>query len=256
MPQKIEAVITCLNYADMLRYTLPQAINFIDRVVVVTHASDKDTKRICDHFGVDCIIATDDVFFNGVHNEPDKFNKGRAINLGLAHLRHDGWLIHMDADIFLPNHFRDKLIKARLHRDNIYGVDRLNTKSYENWMKHRDRSYPQHQWRFLTQANPHFPLGSRLIHSEFGYCCIGYFQMWHSSQRKNYPIRQGSAEHSDVLFSIQWPRSHRILLPELFVYHLESEEAPMGTNWGGRKTKRFGPPLYKPHTQHYCGEKE
>ena len=94
----------------------------------------------------------------------------------------------------------------------------------------------------MVTPNPKFSLGSRLLHQEYGYCPIGYFQLWHSSHGKQYPVVSGSAEHSDVVFALQWTRQKRELLPELFVYHLESERADMGANWKGRKTKPFGPP--------------
>jgi hypothetical protein len=87
-----------------------------------------------------------------------------------------------------------------------------------------------------------FPIGSRLVHLEYGWVPIGFTQIWHSSARRTYPIVCGSSEHSDVLFGVQWPREKRILLPEMFVFHLESESVKMGANWDGRKTKPFGPP--------------
>ena len=34
-------------------------------------------------------------------------------------------------------------------------------------------------------------------------------------------------------------RARRLLLPGMFVYHLQSEPAPMGANWQGRKTKAW-----------------
>jgi hypothetical protein len=232
----IEAVVVCVNYSDFLAYTLPKNIELVDRLVVVSHPEDKATKRLCDRYSVDCIQT--EVFFD----DGDKFNKGRGINLGLSNLRHDDWLLHLDADILLPHRFRHALKMAKLDRSCLYGCDRLNSISYDNWARHAARTTPQHQWRFMVTPQAEFPIGSRLLHLEYGYCPIGYFQLWHSSTRKSYPIVCGSAEHSDVLFAVQWPREKRILLPEFFVYHLESEPAKMGTNWDGRQTIPFGPP--------------
>jgi hypothetical protein len=231
----LECVIVCVNYSDFLGYTLPRAIDMCERVVVVSHPNDKATHRLCDKYSVDCLKTT--VF----HDDGDKFNKGRAINLGLSNLRHDGWLMHIDADIMLPHRFRHSLKMANLDKSCIYGCDRLNTISYENWERHAKQTVPQHQWRFMVTPQSCFPVGSRLVHLEYGWLPIGYLQLWHSSVRKQYPIVCGSAEHSDVLFAVQWPREKRILLPELFCYHLESEQAKMGTNWDGRQTKPFGP---------------
>lgn len=232
----IEAVVVCVNYSDFLAHTLAKTVELVERVVVVSHPSDKLTHQLCDKFSVDCLKT--EVF----HEDGDRFNKGRAINLGLSNLRHDGWLLHLDADIMLPHRFRHALKMAKLDKTMLYGCDRLNTRSWENWEKHRATTIPQHSWRFMVNGNGAFPIGSRLLHLEYGYCPIGYFQLWHSSVRRQYPIVCGSAEHSDVLFSVQWPREQRVLLPEFFCYHLESEAVKMGANWDGRQTKPFGPP--------------
>lgn len=233
---KLEAVIVCSSYGDFLEHTLPNTLQFVDKAVVVTTPEDKHTQAICNRYGVDCIDTK--VFFE----DGDKFNKGRAINLGLSHLRQDEWIMHIDADVMLPHRFRDLLGRAKLNPKNIYGADRLNTGSYESWIAHQAKTIPQYQYKFLVGAPKEFPIGSRLIHNEYGYCPIGFFQLWHKSENRKYPINQGSAEHTDVLFAVQWPRENRVLLPELFVFHLESEAAAMGANWQGRKTKPFGVP--------------
>jgi glycosyltransferase involved in cell wall biosynthesis len=233
---KIEAVIVCKNYSDFLTHSLPENLQYLDRVVVVTHPHDGETRTLCAKYGVDVIDTL------VMHEDGDPFNKARAINLGLAHLRHDGWLLHMDADTILPNGFRQRLAQAKLNKDFIYGADRFDVTGYESWVKLKAEfaANPQFQWRYLVIPPP-LKMSSRLLHNEYGYCPIGYFQLWHSSQSRRYPIINGSAEHSDVMFAVQWPRERRILLPEFFVYHLESEKSKMGANWNGRTTKPFGP---------------
>ena len=242
---KIEAVVICKDYSDFLEHTLPENLQHLDRVVVVTHPDDWKTRNFCNKYGVDCLDTT--VF----HDDGDKFNKGRAINLGLSHLKHTDWLLHIDADIQLPHRFREMLEKAKLNPLNIYGADRLNCVTYEHWMEHKHKIIPQFQWRYMISPPKEFPLGSRLLHNEYGYCPIGYFQLWHSSTKRKYPVVHGSCEHDDVLFAVQWPRDRRILLPELFVYHLESEQCEMGKNWQGRKTKHFGPRHHEKHHHHH-----
>lgn len=232
---KIEAVIVCKDYGDFLEETLPRNLQGLDSAVVVTHPDDKRTQRLCNKLGVGC-VATE-----VMHHGGDAFNKGRAINLGLAHLRHDGWLLHMDADILLPDRFRNSLSQSSLNHKNIYGADRLNVKNYEAWKRHKSDRRPQWRHGCLVTPQEAFPIGCRLVHGHYGYCPIGYFQLWHSSAKKKYPIAQGSAEHTDVLFAVQWNRENRVLIPEFFVYHLESEKADMGVNWKGRKTKPFKP---------------
>lgn len=241
---KLEAVTVCYGYADFLAVTLPENLPQLDRLVVVTHPSDAETKTLCTKYGVDCIET--EVF----HDDGDKFNKGRAINLALGHCRHDDWLLHLDADIVLPPRLRYLLGHTQLNPKNIYGMDRLNSLTYENWVAHKSKTYPQHQWRYMVTPNREFPLGSRLLHQELGYLPCGYFQLWHKSLNRKYPVIAGSAEHSDALFAAQWRRDQRLLIPEGFCYHLESDPlAKMGVNWQGRKTPRFGPtgkPMTKP----------
>jgi hypothetical protein len=232
---KLEAVIVCNQYADFLEHTLAHNLDFLDHVVVVTTPEDKATQALCSKFSVDMVDTH--VFSEDGH----KMNKGRAINLGLAHLRFRDWILHVDADILLPPRFRSMLHFAKLDKRNIYGADRLNSRGFENWMRHRDKIVPQYKFRYLVTPQDEFPMGSRLLHKEYGWCPIGYFQLWHHSAGRHYPVHQGSAEHTDVLFSVQWDRENRILLPEFFVYHLESEKSPtFGANWNGRKTPPFG----------------
>lgn len=232
----VEAVIICKDYSDFLENTLPENLQQLDRVVVVTHPNDYKTKQVCALYGVDCIET--EVF----HENGDKFNKGRAINIGLSHLRHDGWLLHLDSDIVLPHRFKEMLQRHGLNKKFLYGADRLNVQGYDKWHQNKHKTIPQYLWRYLVQPVKEFNLGARLLHAEYGYCPIGYFQLWHSSVKRKYSVHAGSAEHSDVLFAIQWPRCERILMPEFFVYHLESDGCTrMGVNWEGRKTPPFKP---------------
>lgn len=234
-PNIIEGVTVCVNYADFLDEALHKNLHHFNEFVVVTHFDDRHTKAVCDRHGVQCIV-TDVMLERG-----DEFNKGLAINLGLAHLRHNGWLCHLDSDIVLPDNFRNVLHKSGLNDGCIYGADRMNVVGFDEWERVRNSPESARQFHHRCLVNPTTKLevGARLLHNEFGYCPIGYFQLWHSRQQKRYPINQGSAEHTDVLFSVQWPREHRRLLPTFYVYHLESEPAQWGANWGGRRTKPF-----------------
>ena len=42
-----------------------------------------------------------------------------------------------------------------------------------------------------------------------------------------------TAARTDVQFALLWDRRDRVLIPELVVFHLEPEAAPMGANWNG-----------------------
>jgi hypothetical protein len=242
---QIEGVIVSVNYGDFLAHTLPENMQFFDRLVVVTHPDDQETQEVCRQYSVECVTTT------CMHEDNDLFNKGRCINLGLGHLRGGGWVAHLDADIVLPHNFRDLIFRSKLEQKKIYGADRCRVIGYEAWAKHKYRRTPAWGGRYFIEPIKEFPLGARIVHTDHGYTPIGYFQLWHSSLGKRYPIHQGNAEHTDVLFAAQWSRQDRVLLPEVIVYHLESEEAEMAANWNGRRTKRFGPPS-TPKQGAYC----
>lgn len=244
---QIEGVIVCKDYSDFLEHTLPENMEHFDRLVVVTSHEDHKTKAICDKYSIECVRTS------CMTEDGDNFNKGRAINLGLGHLRGLDWILHLDADIVLPHGFKQMLARAKLQKENLYGADRVNVYGYEHWMNHKHKRIPHYSSGYFVQPIKEFPVGARIIHFEHGYTPIGYFQLWHKNQGKRYPINQGNAEHTDVLFAAQWARQHRVLLPEIIVYHLESELGPveMGKNWNGRKTKPFGPCHKHHHHRHY-----
>jgi hypothetical protein len=229
----IECVIVCRDYADFLRESLPHNIAHVDRLVVVTSPKDEKTIALCKRWGVSCVETH--VF----DEQPgDVFNKGRAINLGLGHLRHTGWLLHLDADVVLPDRCREMLSRSHLDPTCLYGADRVDVDPREDaWKSHRAANIPQWRHHYLT-IPPSGPLSARLVHWDHGYCPIGFFQLWHSSTKRIYPTHAGSAEHSDVLFAVQWPRAKRVLLPEIVTTHLTTD-SEMGANWKGRTSPTF-----------------
>ncbi len=250
-PFSLECVVTCVDYSDFLEVTLPETLQHVDRLVVVTSHEDKATRDLCRKWSVDC-VATD-----AMNEDDEKFNKGRGINLGLGHLRGLDWVLHLDADIVLPHGFRGLLSRAKLKKENLYGADRVNVYGYEHWEEHKHKLTPHFSNEYFVQPPAEFPLGARIIHKEIGWCPIGYFQLWHKTQGKRYTPNQGNAEHSDVLFAAQWARANRVILPEVVVYHLDSMNGPtpMGANWNGRKTPLFRPKkpkCSKHHHQHGC----
>lgn len=242
----IEAVIVCTKYSDFLEHTLPQNIQQLDDIVVVTTPDDDATKKLCGKYSIQCVETT--VFYD----EGDTFNKARGINLGLSYLRKKDWLLHLDADILLCSDFRRMLTGAKLDTKNIYGSDRVNIYGYDSWMKLKPLLGNHYNSRWFT--DPGFchmkaetegidmRMGARVIHEEHGYVPIGFFQLWHVAAGKRYNYKNGSAAGSDVLFPTQWPRQNRVLIPDIHVFHLDSEKTHgIGTNWKGRKSAQFAP---------------
>jgi hypothetical protein len=234
----IEAVIVCVDYADFLAYTLPQAKLHLDHIVVVTTPSDKETQQLCKHHNVECIRT------NSFYEGGDKFNKAKGINEGLNYLSKRDWVIHMDADIYLPPMTRDILHKKKLDTAKIYGIDRLMCPDYDSWVKYVKKPRLIHDsWMFIHLDA--FPIASRVAdYNGDGYSPIGYFQLWHpnNSGVKTYPETHGAADRTDMLFAKKWTKDKRELLPEFVAIHLDSEDATvkeMGKNWSGRKTQPF-----------------
>lgn len=235
---KIECVIISIGYADFLQETLPRNVGLFDKILVVTSKDDTATRELCRRYSVQVLLSED-------HMRDGEFNKGRLIERGLQHLSAKGWRVHLDADIVLPSNFRNILKSSHLQEEKIYGCDRVMLRSRKEWDDLKNSTWLSNAYHCMV----HFPasqIGSRWCHESEGYCPIGFFQMWHSSQDlwngvriKPYPINHNDACRTDVQFALLWDRKHRAIIPELIAVHLESEPAKLGANWNGRTTKRF-----------------
>ena len=234
----IKAVTTCVRNADFLAHTAPLNRQFFDRFVVVTAPEDKDTQRVCKTWSIECLAT--DVF----RSHWGDFRKGAGINKGLEALAiqpHD-WLVHLDADVILPGSFRHSLETAGLDPRMIYGVDRIEFKSYEQFQSWFGAPTPLRDNMFVDTSHvAGARIGTRIAFDHHqGYVPIGFFQLWNAaSGRLQYPEGHSNAGREDTLFGASWPRQQRGFIPEVIVYHLESEDAPMAVNWKGRVTKPF-----------------
>lgn len=242
---KIEAITVCVGYSDFLNETVRLNKGLFDSWTIVTEARDEATREVCRKHNLKTLLSDDG------KNHGTDFNKGRLIQRALHTVSAEGWRLHIDADIALPLDFKHRLRSADLCKDTIYGVDRLMLHSFKEWRECLASGYLQGEQfdfhcrqRFLAGKE----VGSRWTHPQFGYVPIGFFQLWHSSadewhgaKIKHYPHEHSNACRSDVQHGLQWDRPKRQLLPEIISVHLESERAPLGVNWKGRKTKYFGP---------------
>ena len=181
-------------------------------------------------------VQTDVFYENG-----NKINKGKGINEGLKHLDMDGWVVHLDADIYLPPLTRSILENLELDNKTIYGIDRMMCPSYKDWMNFIDNPSLLHEgWIYVHPTA--FPMGVRIAeYKGKGWEPIGFFQMWNpkGSGVFEYPKEHGAVDRSDVIFAKKFPRSKRQLLPEIISIHIDSEQAHMGKNWSGRQTIKF-----------------
>lgn len=210
-------------------------------MVVVTDTKDEKTKALCEYYHVTC-VQTDIFYKNG-----NVFNKGAAIDEGLKHLSNRDWVLHLDADIYLPPLTRTVLEKLPLQNHKMYSCDRLMCPSYEQWIKFMDKPRNvQEGWIYIHMDA--FPIGVRIaeyMNQGGGWEPIGYFQLWNPSGSGvyGYPTEHGFCDRTDVIQAKRFPRNFRELLPEIIVIHLESEGlgvGEMGKNWRGRRTMPFG----------------
>jgi hypothetical protein len=250
MTMYVEAVVVCVNYADFLAHTLPASKGLFNNMVVVTDLGDADTARVCNKYNVRC-IQTNAFYANG-----EGFNKGAGINEGLKALNLKGWVVQMDADIYLPPLTRHIMDRLPLQQNKIYGIDRLMCQSYDDWMFYREDWPSVHELWTFAHLNA-FPAGSRIVqYGDYledgvppdGWVPIGFFQLWHpgASGIRSYPDQHAAADRTDVLHAKKFDRTHRELIPELVAIHLESAKVDMGENWNGRRTPRFA---YQPLSQ-------
>jgi hypothetical protein len=239
---RLEAVVICVDYADYLEETLPYLLPHVDDLVVVTTPDDLRTKTVCHRYSVRCLET------RCFHDQGEPFNKARGINFGLAHLKLDGWVLHIDADTVLPPRTRYMLAETTLDARKLYGADRVHCVGRAAWDAWKARPWVHPEWRCLVHApGDNWKLGSRIVHMDHhGYCPIGFFQLWHpaGSGVDRYPeVGQVTAEHSDVRHAIRFDRARRQLLPEIITIHLETKDKgdnrSMGQNWSGRKTPEF-----------------
>jgi len=245
------AVSISVQYSDFLIETAINK-NIFDQWIIVTTPDDINTREVCRKYGIQTLLTEE-------HERDGSFSKGRLVEKGLQMLPSDAWIMHLDADIVLPKSFRHELERAHLQEDTIYGFDRFMVESWEDWQHLKQSGWIDHP----NSWHPHgvdvpqdkngkqYKLGSRW-RNENGWVPIGFAQLWNRKggieewrgfRTKPYPFSHGNACRTDVQYSLQWDRRKRELVPELFVAHLGTDGAPHGSNWGGRRTKAFGPPI-------------
>jgi hypothetical protein len=242
--KKLEAVTVCVGFGDFLAVTAEANINLFDRWVIVTTKGDSETREVCRRFSLPTLL-TEEFYRDGA-----EFNKGRGIAMALDQIEGADWIMQLDSDIILPPDLRNWLDRAHLDPLCLYGCDRVMVKSWEDWQKLRGSGYLQHDYHCRYNFPAGYDIGTRWVTPMHGWVPIGFAQLWHGSadtihgfHQKAYPHWHNSASRADVQFGLQWDRRKRVLLPEVIAIHLESGPAVLGSNWKGRTTPRFGPPV-------------
>jgi hypothetical protein len=245
--KQLEIITTCFDYSDFLRETAPFVLPHADSWTVATSPDDEGTREVCRRFGIRVLLTEEH------RRDGESFNKGRVVRRLFDQVSAADWVLHLDADIALPAHFRHALRDwCHLHEETVYGFDRLCVVGWDQWQQVKASGYLQAGGQFDYHCRINFAaglqVGTRWASREFGWVPIGFAQLVHGSALthrgihvRSYPTHHGDAARSDVQFGLAFDRRRRALVPEVVVMHLDSEPSPLGANWKGRITRRFGP---------------
>lgn len=222
-PIILEAVLVCQNYDDYLAITLPLNKVHFDKMIVVTSKDDVKTQKVCKDNGFSTwptaftpyeYVISEKFQLNG------PFNMGAATNDGFDKLERKDWILRLDADIVLPENFRELLESKQLDKEAMYVASRAMCKDFEDWEKLLDTGKGVH-------------IESTLLGS-------GYFQLFHVSSEaldNRWPYYSNSfptAADVDWDFKQRWPEKSKIDLG-VPVIHL----GVSNVNWSGRRTAPF-----------------
>lgn len=237
-PQKIAAIIICLNYSDYLALTLPHVVNAVDEVVVVTDEEDSRTKSICESIGVKCLIS------KNIHADKAIFAKGRAINDALDSIENKDWILVLDADVVLNNDFKQKIKSLTLNPGALYYTRRWGPKQVSDIKPIMDDINAGTSWsHLLVKWEDKSPTGIIRDGNSMEIQPFGYFQLFNArasalkGRTKIYSEVSDTAQWDDAFFGMRvYPTDHVILLPvpDFDVIHLPHRNK---VNWTGRKTE-------------------
>ena len=208
----MNAIITCVDFSDLLAVTLPYNRHHFARVVVVTTTTDYQTHEVAvsNHATP---FATDAFYDNGA-----MFAKYRALEQGLDFLGREGWLAIMDVDVLWPKN---------AHHDYQHGCLYTPKRRMLKDLSELAAGVPaEEKW---TQ----YPYYHYLLEWS------GYTQIFHTSDPALGPppwhetdwIHAGGG---DSFFQMKWPADKK-LRPSWDCLHL----GDAGTNWTGRVTARL-----------------
>lgn len=171
----IEAITSCVGYSRLLNITLPNNLNYIDKVVVVTSPDDHATIEVCNKYErVICVIT--DSFFrdqNGAINPRFKFNKGAGLNQGIHKLEYNDWILNIDVDILIRKSFYSDfyhISKISDYKSIVYTYPRIHVVNHtqiDGMLSHR-----------LYGMRP---IQVNIANNEGHNVAIGYFQLFHRS---------------------------------------------------------------------------
>lgn len=208
--KKLDVVIVSVNYNDLLIVSLSHNVKIFENITVVTSPDDLLCQKICQKFGVHCVVT------GVMYEDGAVFNKGRAINEGIKSIKDPDFILLIDADIVVES----KIDIDSLTEDSLYTSSRRICKSYQVYKS----------WK---EGDLDIEKVGRLENNKG----IGFFQLFNISNsnidRENpYPENSQNASWSDLIFRDKFPKrfdwgGNVIHLGDPYI------------NWDGRVTSRF-----------------
>lgn len=203
----MNAIMVCVDYADLLAITLPYNRHHFERVVIVTTDKDEATHKIAAQHNAE-VFAT-----QSFYEKDCVFNKWKALEEGLTFMKRYGWICLMDADVLWPeNATIEGFVKDNLYTPfrRMYDPIKLPLPAESQW-----GNYPMH--RNIAEW-------------------AGYSQIFHAQDKHlgSVPWHETNWKHAggaDSFFQRKWPNDRK-LRPSWEVLHLGAA----GENWCGRAT--------------------
>ena len=202
----MNAIVTCVEYDDILALTLPRNAHHFDKVLVVTAPQDRKTEAVVASVENAERWPTNAFYRDGCH-----FNKGAAIEEGFDVLGREGWICVIDADVVMPHTIGWPVMVCGF----LYVPHRRMCPNIGPW----DANWTVYP---TTRDRDH----------------AGFCQFFHADdpalrEKPWYGVRWIHAGGCDSDFQGKWPPDHRVWLP-FDVLHLGMERV----NWCGRVTPR------------------
>jgi hypothetical protein len=217
-------VVVCVGRAEHLALTLPNNLQQVDELIVVTTSTDTATQEVVRSCQGAKLVISDRCFAD--HHA---FNKGRMINDGLRATARKDWVILTDADIYLNQGLRQWTQQHVLNPGVLYGTQRLHLSP---------NALPQSANAFIE------PKATGLNAQP-----DGYFQLFN---RRALAIRDRgpavmseafcSAGSVDSWFLIRFSRQKQCVVPELIVAHIDHGDS-IAANWNA--SPRTGHPVWR-----------
>lgn len=204
----------CVNYDDLLAFSLPTILETVDEAVVVTDRNDTATRSLALDLGA-AVYRTDRFYLGGA-----AFNKGAALEEATRLFRADSWILLVDADTVLPPKLRKVLDADELVPGALYGLRRRLARTQAQY-----RAVGREAGAWAIEELPATPDKDEIP---------GYFQLF-DGRALSRPWFTDSWEHAGGYDSDFSARFHdRRILREAIVHLGEAR-----TNWTGRLSQRW-----------------